>query len=66
MYTASGFNMEILKELENRLNFTTSFMKGNGSWSAMVNMVHQKKLDFAATGFSHVIRQWYWTKEGLL
>ena len=46
--------MAVLKELEYRMNFTTHISKGNGSWAAMVDLVHKKKLDFAATGFSQV------------
>lgn len=52
--TAKGLNMDVLNALENKLNFTTHLIKGNNSWSSMINLVHEKTLDFAATGFSQV------------
>ena len=53
-YKAVGLNIDVLEELEKLLNFSTIFVKGNDSWSNMVDQVHRKQLDFAATGFSQV------------
>ena len=47
--------MDVLEGLQNILNFSTVFVRGNDSWSNMVDRVHKKQLDFAATGFSQVI-----------
>ena len=54
-YTAVGLNIDVLEGLQNILNFSTVFVRGNDSWSNMVDRVHKKQLDFAATGFSQVI-----------
>ena len=53
-FKANGLNMDILTALQSKLNFTTHLSKGNGSWSDMIYLVNQKKLDFGAVGFSHV------------
>ena len=53
-FKANGLNMDVLAALEYKLNFTTKLAKGNGSWTNMINLVNQKKLDFAAVAFSHV------------
>ena len=57
--SAVGLNWDVLKGLENMLNFTTLLVKGNDSWSEMVTKVNKKQLDFAVTGFSQVINQPY-------
>ena len=53
-YKAVGLNIDVLEGLQNILNFSTLFIRGNDSWSNMVDQVHKKQLDFAATGFSQV------------
>ena len=52
---AVGLNWDVLKGLENMLNFTTLLVRGNDSWSEMVSKVYTKQLDFAVTGFSQVL-----------
>lgn len=49
--------MDVLKELQTAMNFTTILSKGNNSWSAMIHLVHQQKMDFAATGFSQTFKR---------
>ena len=53
-FIADGLNMDVLKALQLKLNFTTHLSKGNGSWSNMIDLVNRKQFDFAAVGFSHV------------
>ena len=53
-FRANGLNMDILAALQSKLNFTTHLSRGNGSWSDMIYLVNQKKLDFGAVGFSQV------------
>ena len=53
-FLADGLNMDVLKALQLKLNFTTRLSKGNGSWSNMIDLVNRKRFDFAAVGFSHV------------
>ena len=53
-FIANGLNMDVLKALQLKLNFTTRLSKGNGSWSNMIDLVNRKQFDFAAVGFSHV------------
>ena len=50
-FIANGLNMDVLKALQLKLNFTTHLSKGNGSWSNMIDSVNRKQFDFAATGF---------------
>ena len=54
-YKAVGLNIDVLEGLQNVLNFSTLFIRGNDSWSNMVEQGHKKQLDFAATGFSQVL-----------
>jgi len=56
-FTALGLNIAVLRELEHLMNFTTHLIKGNGSWSSMVQQVSNHSLDFAAAGFSHTYKR---------
>ena len=58
-YTALGLNMDVLRELENMMNFTTHLIKGNGSWTAMTNLVSTQAMDFSAAAFSHVHTKYF-------
>ncbi len=49
--------MQVLKELESNLNFSSSLVKGNGSWSRMIGMVNQHQVDFSAAAFSQTLKR---------
>ena len=54
--SASGFCIDVINDLRKSLNFSVKLLcnKKRHSWNHMVELVHNKSVDFAGTGFTHI------------
>ena len=53
---AEGFVLDVMNYLKNHLNFTLN-LTFKERWTDIVEMVHKKQVDFAATGFSQTFKR---------